>query len=215
MKELDIKSVLKDWLSPKDMEQLDKLVKYLEELGEKAKNIKTVDDAYDFAKNELGMKCTREEFKEGAEALEYIGDQIKKESEKAEAQAKNAYLDAAAVYMTAEKQLKAAEEEYSKYSKELEEEFKKNRKLAPEYVEKAAKELEENTKKFYADIKKSFESKDVQKYLEYAQNLESLGKKLSKAKTTKDAYKVATELGLDCSWSDFKDTAKALGIYKD
>ena len=58
MKELDISEALKDWLTPKDLASLDKLVKYLEELGEKAKNIKTMDDAYDFAKNDLGMKCT-------------------------------------------------------------------------------------------------------------------------------------------------------------
>ena len=123
MKEMDITEALKDWLKPKDLASLDKLVKYLDELGEKAKNIKTMDDAYAFAKNDLGMKCTKKEFNEGAKYLEYIGDKIKKETEKAEAQAKNAYLDAVAVYMTVEKHLADAQGEYAKFSKKLEAEM--------------------------------------------------------------------------------------------
>ena len=214
MKELDITEALKDWLKPKDLASLDKMVKYLDELGEKAKNIKTMDDAYAFAKNDLGMKCTKKEFNEGAQYLEYIGDKIKKETEKAEVQAKNAYLDAVAVYMTAEKQLADAQGEYAKYSKELEAEIKENRKLAPKYIEEAAKEREKETKKFTEDIKKFLESKDAKQFLDYVTNLEGLGKKFSKAKTTKEAYNLATKLGLDCSWDDFKEYAKQLGIYK-
>ena len=214
MKELDITEALKDWLKPKDLASLDKMVKYLDELGEKAKNIKTMDDAYAFAKNDLGMKCTKKEFNEGAQYLEYIGDKIKKETEKAEAKAKNAYLDAVAVYMTAEKQLADAQGEYAKYSKELEAEIKENRKLAPKYIEEAAKEREKETKKFTEDIKKFLESKDAKQFLDYITNLEGLGKKFSKAKTTKEAYNLATKLGLDCSWDDFKEYAKQLGIYK-
>lgn len=214
MKELDISEALKDWLTPKDLASLDKLVKYLEELGEKAKNIKTMDDAYDFAKNDLGMKCTKKEFNEGAKYLEYIGDQIKKETSKAEDQAKNAYLDAVAVYMTAEKQLSEAQGEYAKYSKKLEAEIKANRKLAPKYIEKAAKEREKETKKFNEEVKKVLESKDAKQFLDYVKNFEDLGKKFSKAKNTKEAYKLASKLGLDCSWDDFKEYAKYLGIYK-
>lgn len=214
MKELDISEALKDWLTPKDLASLDKLVKYLEELGEKAKNIKTMDDAYDFAKNDLGMKCTKKEFNEGAKYLEYIGDQIKKETAKAEDQAKNAYLDAVAVYMTAEKQLSEAQGEYAKYSKKLEAEIKANRKLAPKYIEKAAKEREKETKKFNEEVKKVLESKDAKQFLDYVKNFEDLGKKFSKAKNTKEAYKLASKLGLDCSWDDFKEYAKQLGIYK-
>ncbi len=214
MKELDITEALKDWLKPKDLASLDKMVKYLDELGEKAKNIKTMDDAYAFAKNDLGMKCTKKEFNEGAQYLEYIGDKIKKETAKAEAKAKNAYLDAVAVYMTAEKQLADAQGEYAKYSKELEAEIKENRKLAPKYIEEAAKEREKETKKFTEDIKKFLESKDAKQFLDYVTNLEDLGKKFSKAKTTKEAYNLATKLGLDCSWDDFKEYAKQLGIYK-
>ena len=214
MKELDITEALKDWLKPKDLASLDKMVKYLDELGEKAKNIKTMDDAYAFAKDDLGMKCTKKEFEEGAQYLEYIGDKIKKETAKAEAKAKNAYLDAVAVYMTAEKQLADAQGEYAKYSKELEAEIKENRKLAPKYIEEAAKEREKETKKFTEDIKKFLESKDAKQFLDYVTNLEGLGKKFSKAKTTKEAYNLATKLGLDCSWDDFKEYAKQLGIYK-
>ncbi|MBR3202369.1 MAG: Nif11 family protein [Solobacterium sp.] len=214
MKELDISEALKDWLTPKDLASLDKLVKYLEELGEKAKNIKTMDDAYDFAKNDLGMKCTKKEFNEGAKYLEYIGDQIKKETAKAEDQAKNAYLDAVAVYMTAEKQLSEAQGEYAKYSKKLEAEIKANRKLAPKYIEKAAKEREKETKKFNEEVKKVLESKDAKQFLDYVKNFEDLGKKFSKAKNTKEAYKLASKLGLDCSWDEFKEYAKQLGIYK-
>lgn len=214
MKELDISEALKDWLAPKDLASLDKLVKYLEELGEKAKNIKTMDDAYDFAKNDLGMKCTKKEFNEGAKYLEYIGDQIKKETAKAEDQAKNAYLDAVAVYMTAEKQLSEAQGEYAKYSKKLEAEIKANRKLAPKYIEKAAKEREKETKKFNEEVKKVLESKDAKQFLDYVKNFEDLGKKFSKAKNTKEAYKLASKLGLDCSWDEFKEYAKQLGIYK-
>jgi len=214
MKELDISEALKDWLTPKDLASLDKLVKYLEELGEKAKNIKTMDDAYDFAKNDLGMKCTKKEFNEGAKYLEYIGDQIKKETAKAEDQAKNAYLDAVAVYMTAEKQLSEAQGEYAKYSKKLEAEIKANRKLAPKYIEKAAKEREKETKKFNEEVKKVLESKDAKEFLDYVKNFEDLGKKFSKAKNTKEAYKLASKLGLDCSWDEFKEYAKQLGIYK-
>ena len=214
MKELDISEALKDWLTPKDLASLDKLVRYLEELGEKAKNIKTMDDAYDFAKNDLGMKCTKKEFNEGAKYLEYIGDQIKKETAKAEDQAKNAYLDAVAVYMTAEKQLSEAQGEYAKYSKKLEAEIKANRKLAPKYIEKAAKEREKETKKFNEEVKKVLESKDAKQFLDYVKNFEDLGKKFSKAKNTKEAYKLASKLGLDCSWDEFKEYAKQLGIYK-
>ena len=214
MKELDISEALKDWLTPKDLASLDKLVKYLEELGEKAKNIKTMDDAYDFAKNDLGMKCTKKEFNEGAKYLEYIGDQVKKETAKAEDQAKNAYLDAVAVYMTAEKQLSEAQGEYAKYSKKLEAEIKANRKLAPKYIEKAAKEREKETKKFNEEVKKVLESKDAKEFLDYVKNFEDLGKKFSKAKNTKEAYKLASKLGLDCSWDEFKEYAKQLGIYK-
>ena len=214
MKELDISEALKDWLTPKDLASLDKLVKYLEELGEKAKNIKTMDDAYDFAKNDLGMKCTKKEFNEGAKYLEYIGDQVKKETAKAEDQAKNAYLDAVAVYMTAEKQLSEAQGEYAKYSKKLEAEIKANRKLAPKYIEKAAKEREKETKKFNEEVKKVLESKDAKQFLDYVKNFEDLGKKFSKAKNTKEAYKLASKLGLDCSWDEFKEYAKQLGIYK-
>ena len=214
MKELDISEALKDWLTPKDLASLDKLVKYLEELGEKAKNIKTMDDAYDFAKNDLGMKCTKKEFNEGAKYLEYIGDQIKKETAKAEDQAKNAYLDAVAVYMTAEKQLSEAQGEYAKYSKKLEAEIKANRKLAPKYIEQAAKEREKETKKFNEEVKKVLESKDAKQFLDYVKNFEDLGKKFSKAKNTKEAYKLASKLGLDCSWDEFKEYAKHLGIYK-
>jgi hypothetical protein len=151
----------------------------------KAKNIKTMDDAYDFAKNDLGMKCTKKEFNEGAKYLEYIGDQIKKETAKAEDQAKNAYLDAVAVYMTAEKQLSEAQGEYAKYSKKLEAEIKANRKLAPKYIEKAAKEREKETKKFNEEVKKVLESKDAKQFLDYVKNFEDLGKKFSKAKNTK------------------------------
>lgn len=214
MKELDINEALKDWLKSKDLASLDKLVKYLEELGEKAKNIKSIDDAYDFAKNDLGMKVTKKEFTEGAKYLEYIDDKIKKETAKAEAQAKNAYLDAVAVYMTAEKQLTDAQGEYAKYSKKLEAEIKENRKLAPKYIEKAAKEREKEVKKFNEDIKKVLESKDAKQFLDYVKNLEHLGKKFSKAKNTKEVYNLATKLGLDCSWDDFKEYAKNLGIYK-
>ena len=214
MKELDISEALKDWLTPKDLASLDKLVKYLEELGEKAKNIKTMDDAYDFAKNDLGMKCTKKEFNEGAKYLEYIGEQVKKETAKAEDQAKNAYLDAVAVYMTAEKQLSEAQGEYAKYSKKLEAEIKANRKLAPKYIEKAAKEREKETKKFNEEVKKVLESKDAKEFLDYVKNFEDLGKKFSKAKNTKEAYKLASKLGLDCSWDEFKEYAKQLGIYK-
>ena len=214
MKELDITEALKDWLKPEDLASLDKMVKYLDELGEKAKNIKTMDDAYAFAKNDLGMKCTKKEFNEGAQYLSYIGDKIKKETEKAEVQAKNAYLDAVAVYMTAEKQLADAQGEYAKYSKKLEAEIKANRKLAPKYIENAAKEREKEVKKFNEEIKKVLESKDAKQFLDYVKNLEDLGKKFSKAKNTKEAYKLATNLGLECSWDDFKKYAKQLGIYK-
>ena len=117
--------------------------------------------------------------------------------------------------MTAEKQLKAAEEEYTKYSKELEADFKENRKLAPEYAEKAAKQLEEDIKKFYDELKNIIQSKDVQEYLNFSKNIERLGKRISKAKTTKDVYAIAEDLGLKCSWDDFKKTAKTLGVYED
>ena len=214
MKDLKIKEALKNWLTPEDMQQLDELVKYLEELGDRAKNIKNVDEAYDFARD-LGMNCTREEFKQGAESLQYIHEQIKSEEEKAKKQAEEAYMDAVAVYMMAEKRLKAASEEYSRYSQEMKAEFNANRQLAPEYAENAAKKLEEDAKKFYADVKKNFESSDIKQYLSFSKNIEALGKRLSKAKKTKEAYEIARELGLDCSWEDFKKTAKALGIYKD
>lgn len=214
MKELKIENLLKDWLTSGDMQGLDGVVKSLEELGEKAKGIKTVDDAYEFAKG-LGMKCTKEEFKQGAEALEYVGGQIEKATEKARKQAEESYLDAVAVYMTAEKQLKIAQEEYAKYSKELEAEFNENRKLAPEYAEKAAKQMEEDIKKFYEEMKKVISSKDVQEYLNFSKNIERLGKRISKAKTTKDVYAIAEDLGLKCSWDDFKSTAKVLGVYEE
>ncbi len=214
MKGFDIETALKDLLSPKDMKGLDGVVKYLEELGEKAKGIKTVDEAYDFAK-ELGMKCTKEEFKQGAETLEYIGGQIEKATANARKQAEETYLDAVAVYMTAEKQLKIAEAEYAKYSKELEAEFQENRKLAPEYAEKAAKQLQEDAKKFYEELQQLIKSKDVQQYLDFSKNIERLGKRISKAETTKDVYEIASDLGLKCSWEDFKKTAKSLGVYAD
>jgi len=209
---LKIESMLKDWLTPDNLKGLDEVVKYLEDLGEKAKNIKSVDEAYDFAK-ELGMKCTKEEFKEGAQTLEYIGKQIEQEEAKAKKQAEDAYMDAVAVYMTAEKRLQAASEEYSKYSKELEKEFNENRKLAPEYAENAAKKLEADAKKFYADVQKSLQSPDVKGFLELSKNIENLGKRISKAKSTKEVYEIAQDLGLDCSWDEFKETAKSLGMY--
>jgi len=209
-----IEKALSEWLTPKDMKSLDQVVQYLEELGEKAKGIKTVDDAYDFAK-ELGMKCTREEFQEGAETLEYIGKQIEQAEEQAKKEAESAYLDAVAVYMTAEKRLKDAGEEYAKYSKELEKEFKENRKLAPEFAENAAKKMKEDAQKFYEDVQKTLNSDDVKEYMEYSKNIEKLGKRFSKAKTTKDVYEIAKDLGLKSSWDEFKKYAKSIGVYKD
>ena len=210
---MKIENLLQDLLPPKDMKGLDGVVKTLEDLGEKAKGIKTVDDAYEFAKG-LGLKCTKEEFKQGAETLEYEGEQIERATAKATKEAEEHYLDAVAVYMTAEKQLKLAQEEYTKYSKELEAEFKENRKLAPEYAEKAAKQLEEEAKKFYEELKELVQSKDVQEYLNFAKNIQRLGKRISQAKNTKDVYNIAEDLGLKCSWDDFKSTAKALGVYE-
>lgn len=219
---MDIETLLGGLLSEKDLKELDKAYKYLCDLGEEAKNIKTEDDAYAFAKK-LGLKCTKEEFKEGLKGLENLGEQIKKEADKAEKQAKEEYLDAVAVYMTAEKRLKAAEGEYAKYSKELEAEFKENRKLAPEYVEKTAKEIEaqakkmeEEAKKFYADVEKNlFSTKNMKAFEELSKNIEALGKRFAKAKTTKDTYEIAKDLGMDCTWKEFKEGAEALGIYKE
>jgi len=207
-----IEKMLKEWAGSIDLKGLDETVKYLEELGEKAKNIKTADEAYDFAK-ELGVKCTREEFDEGYKTLEYISNQVENATNEAKKMAENAYMDAVAVYMTAEKRLKAASEEYSKYSKELQNEFEENRKLAPEYAENAAKKLEADAKKFYGEVQNVLKSDDVKGYLDFSKNIEKLGKRISKAKSTKEAYEIATDLGLDCSWEDFKKTAKSLGIY--
>lgn len=213
MKKEKLEKILKEWLSPKDMSALDETVKYLEELGEKAKNISTVDEAYDFATQDLGMECTKEEFQKGAETLEYISDQIKQKTDEAKKAAENAYLDAVAVYMTAEKRLKAAEAEYTKYTDELKAEFNENRAHAPEYAENAARKLEEDARNFYEDVKQSLKSKDVEEYIEYIKNMEALGRRLAKAKSTKEAYEIATDLGLDCPWSDFKKAAKTLGMY--
>jgi predicted S18 family serine protease len=214
MKELS--NLMKDWLTPDNMTGLDELVKYLEELGDKAKNIKTVDDAYDFAK-ELGMKCTREEFKEGAENLKYIDEQIKKEKEKIKKKAENDFLDAVAAYKTAEDNLKKQEAIYAQHSKELEAEFQENRKQAPAYVEKMAKEMEEETQKFYDEVQKSFtlDEKDIKAYEEFTKNLEKLGKRIADAKTTKDYYEIAKDLGLKCTYEEFKDGVKDLGKYAD
>ena len=60
--------------------------------------------------------------------------------------------------------------------------------------------------------RKHFPNKEAA--LDYVKNFEDLGKKFSKAKNTKEAYKLASKLGLDCSWDDFKEYAKYLGIYK-
>ena len=144
MKGFNLEDVLKDWLKPSDMGWFDELAKYLEELGDRVKNIKSVDEAYDLAK-ELGMKCTREEFKQSAAALEYIGDQIEKKNINDEKKAKNAYLDAVAAYKTAEKHLNDARAEYEKFAGELTAEFKANRKLASEEL-KAAQEKEKAEK---------------------------------------------------------------------
>ncbi len=144
MKGFNLEDVLKDWLKPSDMGWFDELAKYLEELGDRVKNIKSVDEAYDLAK-ELGMKCTKEEFKQGAAALEYIGDQIEKKTINDEKKAKNAYLDAVAAYKTAEKHLNDAKAEYEKFAGELTAEFKANRKLASEEL-KAAEEKEKAEK---------------------------------------------------------------------
>ena len=52
---MDIETLLGGLLSEKDLKELDKAYKYLCDLGEEAKNIKTEDDAYAFAKK-LGLK---------------------------------------------------------------------------------------------------------------------------------------------------------------
>ena len=64
-------------------------------------------------------------------------------------------------------------------------------------------------------MKKVISSKDVQEYLNFSKNIERLGKRISKAKTTKDVYAIAEDLGLKCSWDDFKSTAKVLGVYEE
>ena len=168
MKGFNLEDVLKDWLKPSDMGWFDELAKYLEELGDRVKNIKSVDEAYDLAK-ELGMKCTKEEFKQGAAALEYIGDQIEKKTINDEKKAKNAYLDAVAAYKTAEKHLNDARAEYEKFAGELTAEFKANRKLASEELkaaqekenaEKEEKKAEKEEKKAEKDEKKAEKKAD-------------------------------------------------------
>lgn len=161
MKGFNLEDVLKDWLKPSDMGWFDELAKYLEELGDRVKNIKSVDEAYDLAK-ELGMKCTKEEFKQGAAALEYIGDQIEKKNINDEKKAKNAYLDAVAAYKTAEKHLNDARAEYEKFAGELTAEFKANRKLASEEL-KAAQEKENAEKAEKEEKKADKEEKKAEK----------------------------------------------------